>query len=112
MPDFMLLFRGGEAKTKSPEEMQQIVQRYIAWVQQLRTQGKFKAGDELQPNGHIVSSRNGSLTDGPYIETKDAVGGYFLIEASGYDEAVAIAKASPNLENGGTVEVRQISDYS
>ncbi len=112
MPDFMLLFRGGEAKTKSPEEMQQIVQRYITWVKQLRTQGSFKAGDELQPNGRIVRSDHGSLTDGPFIETKDAVGGYFLVEAANYDEAVAIAKASPNLENGGTVEVRQISDYS
>lgn len=112
MPDFMLLFRGGEADSKSPEEMQQIVERYIAWVRELRSQGKFKAGDELQPNGRIISSVKGSISDGPFVETKEAVGGYFLIEAADYNEAVAIAKASPNIANGGTVEVRQISDYS
>lgn len=112
MPDFMLLFRGGEADQKSPAEMQQLVQKYIAWVRELRDKGKFKAGDELQGNGRIVSTEKGKLIDGPFIETKDAVGGYFLIEAANYDEAVAIAKASPNLDNGGWVEVRQISDYT
>ena len=112
MPDFMLLFRGGEADRKSPEEMQQIVQRYIAWVRDLRQKGSYKAGDELQPNGRIVSSDKGRLLDGPFVETKDAIGGYFLIEAANYEEAVAVAKASPNLENGGWVEVRQISDYT
>lgn len=112
MPDFMLLFRGGEADQKSPAEMQQLVQKYIAWVRELRELGKFKAGDELQPNGRVVSAEKGKLIDGPFIETKDAVGGYFLIDAANYDEAVAIAKSSPNLDNGGWVEVRQISDYS
>ena len=112
MPDFMLLFRGGEADRKSPEEMQQIVQKYIAWVRELRQNGSFKAGDELQPNGRIVSADKGRLIDGPFVETKDAVGGYFLIEAANYDAAVAIAKSSPNLANGGWVELRQISDYT
>ena len=112
MPDFMLLFRGGEAESKSPEEMQKIVEKYIAWVRELRTQGKYKAGDELQPNGRIVSSVRGTIVDGPFVETKEAVGGYFLIEAADYNEAVVIAKASPNIANGGSVEIRQVSDYS
>ncbi len=112
MPDFMLLFRGGEAKEKSPEEIQQLVQKYISWVKDLRAAGKFKAGDELRPTGRVVSSNQGKLTDGPFIETKDAIGGYFLIEAADYSEATAIAKSSPNLANGGWVEIRQISDYS
>ncbi|MGB5105887.1 MAG: YciI family protein [Candidatus Zixiibacteriota bacterium] len=110
MPDFMLLFRGGEADHKSPVEMQQIVQKYIARVRGLRESGKYKAGDELPPTGRIVSSGNGRLLDGPFAETKDAVGGYFLIEALNYDEAVAIAGSSRNLANGGSVEIRQISD--
>ncbi len=111
MPEFMFLFRGGEADRKSPEEMQALVQEYIAWVRLLREKGKFKAGDELQGNGRVVSRNGSRVTDGPFVETKDAVGGYFLIEAADYDEAVAIAAQSPNLNNGGWVEVRQISDY-
>lgn len=111
MPEFMLLFRGGEADQKSPEEMQALVQEYIAWVRDLRAQGKFKAGDELQANGRLVTRKGNQITDGPFVETKDAVGGYFLIEAADYGEAVDVAKASPNLKNGGWVEVRQISDY-
>jgi hypothetical protein len=111
MPDFVFLFRGGEADRRSPEEMQRIVERYIAWVRELRAQGKFKAGDELRAEGRIVTRQGGQITDGPFIETKEAVGGYFLIEAADYAEAVAIARRSPNLDNGGAVEVRQISDY-
>ncbi len=111
MPEFMLFFRGGEAENRSPEEVQKLVQRYIEWVRELRAQGKFKAGDELQPNGHVVSKRGAQTIDGPFVETKDAIGGYFLIDAADYAEAIAIAGRSPNLENGGAVEVRQISDY-
>ncbi len=111
MPEFMFLFRGGEADRKSPEEMQSLVQEYISWVRSLRERGKFKAGDELQGNGRVVAKTGNRVTDGPFVETKDAVGGYFLIEAADYEEAVAIAAQSPNLNNGGWVEVRQISDY-
>lgn len=111
MPEFMLLFRGGEAERKSPQEMQALVQRYIVWVRQLRAEGKFKAGDELRPDGRVISKSSTRLTDAPFAESKDAVGGYFLIEAVDYEEAVQIAKSNPNLDNGGWVEVRQISDY-
>ncbi len=111
MSEFMLLFRGGEADRKSPEEMQALVQRYIDWVRDLRAEGKFKAGDELRPDGRIVAKSGTRLTDAPFAESKDAVGGYFLIEAVDYEEAVQIARSSPNLDNGGWVEIRQISDY-
>ncbi len=111
MPDFVFLFRGGDYEEFSPEQLQKEVQDYIAWVKELREQGKFKAGDELQKNGRVVRNQAGKITDGPFAESKEAVGGYFLIEAADYDEAVEIAKGSPNLQHNGWVEVRQVSDY-
>ena len=112
MPEFMLLIRGGDYEEMSPEESQKVVEKFIAWAGKLREAGHFKAGDELQANGRIVAARNGSVTDGPFIETKDAVGGYFLIEAADYDEAVALTRECPNLEYNGSIEIRQISDYT
>lgn len=111
MPDFMFLFGGGDYEGFSPEQLQQEVQEYIAWVKALRSKGIFKAGDELQNTGRIVKNEGGTVTDGPFAESKEAVGGYLLIEADSYDHAVEIAKASPNLKHNGWVEVRQISDY-
>jgi hypothetical protein len=111
MSEFMFLFRGGNYEGFSPEQLQQVVQDYIAWVKELRNKGSYKAGDELQKNGRIVKREAGNNTDGPFVESKEAVGGYFLIEAANYDEAVEIARSSPNLQHDGWVEVRQISDY-
>lgn len=112
MPEFMLLIKGGDYDGMSPEQSQKVVEKFIAWAGKLRQQGRYKAGDELQPNGRIVSASNGAITDGPFTETKDAVGGYFLIEAKDYDEAVAICREAPHFEYNGTIEIRQISDYS
>ena len=112
MPEFMLLLTQGDYNDYSPEQMQQIVQDYIAWAGKLRERGQMKGGDELQPSGRILSSQNGKIVDGPYAETKESIGGYFLIEAKDYDEAVNISKECPGLKHGGTVEVRQISDYT
>lgn len=111
MPNYVYLFRGGDYEDFSPEQLQQVVQEYIGWVKKLREQGIFKAGDELQPSGRVVRREAGKITDGPFAETKEAVGGYFLIEAQSYDEAVEIARSSPNLKNNGWVEIRQVSDY-
>ncbi len=112
MADFMFLFREGNYQALSPEEMQKIVQRYMDWVRRLREAGKFKGGDELRPTGRMLSVQNGKIVDGPFTESKEMVGGYFVIEAADYDEAVTIAKESPGLAYGGAVEVRLISDYT
>ena len=111
MPEFMLLIKQGDFPDYSPEQMQQIVQKYIAWSGKLRERGQMKGGDELQSNGRIVATQNGKIVDGPFTETKESVGGYFLIEAKDYDHAVEITKECPALSHGGSVEVRQISDY-
>lgn len=111
MPDFMLLLQGGDYEDLSPEQMQRVVQQYIDWAAKLRKRGILKGGDELKSSGRVLIGGEGGITDGPFTESKEAVGGYFLIEAADYDAAVEITRECPALQHNGRVEIRQISDY-
>src|SRR5271169_6841125 len=110
--EHMLIFRGTDwCKGLSPEEMQQVVGQWMAWFNRLKDEGKVTAGSPLEPQGKIVSGKNGRLvSDGPFAESKEAIGGYFLLQVESMDEAVAIAKNFPALEYGGAVEVRPVAD--
>jgi hypothetical protein len=82
----------------------------MSWFQQLSAAGTLKAGQPLLDDARIVSGKNGrTVADGPFAESKEAVGGYFLIKADSFDEAVAIAQQCPTLEHGSIVEVRPIA---
>ena len=113
MAKFMLLLHDDPAAfaNVSPEEMQKVVMKYIAWGKRLRERGIHKGSDKLtEEPGRIMRVKNGQVrvTDGPYSETKELLGGYYIIEAGSYDEAVEYARDCPQLEYGGTIEVRQI----
>jgi hypothetical protein len=109
--EYMLIFRGTDwAKGLSPEEMQQVAGQWMAWFKGLMEQGKVIAGNPLEKEGKIVSGKNGRVVaDGPFAESKEAIGGYFLLRVNTIDEAVAIAKDCPGLAYGAQVEVRQVS---
>jgi hypothetical protein len=108
---YLLILRGGGSRRdRSPTEYGRIVQKYIAWVESLRTSGHYKAGEPLEAEAKIVSGKQGSLiTDGPFAESKETVGGYFMITARDLDEAAEIARGCPIFDNDGSVEVRQIA---
>lgn len=109
MPKFMLLIRGGDPDGAiSPEEMQAIIQKYIRWAGRLREAGKLSESEKLSDGGRILSVKNGKIVDGPFTETKEAVGGYFTVEAADYAEACKIARECPVLERDGQVEVRML----
>jgi hypothetical protein len=91
MSNFMFLFRGG-ATPSSPEGMQAQMQKWMNWIQKLRNDGKYIAGDPLQAGGKVVSSQRKIITDGPFAEGKEVVGGYFLIRAENLDQAVEMSK--------------------
>jgi hypothetical protein len=101
-PEYMLIFRGTDwHKGLSPEQMQQIASQWMAWFQGLTAQGKAIAGNPLAPEGKLVSGKNGRVVaDGPFAESKEAIGGYFLLRVGTLDEAVAIAKDCPGLAYG------------
>src|ERR1051326_1207048 len=107
MSNFMFLFRGGETPT-SPEGMQAQMQKWMNWIQRLRDNGKYIAGDPLEGRGKVISSARKIITDGPFAEGKEVVGGYFLIRAESLDEALELSKDCPIFENGGSVEVRPV----
>jgi len=108
--EFLLLFRGTDwSKTLSPEEMQQVAGQWMAWFKGLTDEGKCLGGTPLDKTGKVVSGKNGRVVaDGPFAESKEAVGGYFLLQVDTMDEAVAIAQQCPGLPYGVKVEVRQV----
>jgi hypothetical protein len=109
MSEFLYVYRGGARANASPEQMQQVMQKWIDWMQALAQKGHLKdRGHPLEPQGKLISGAKGSsITDGPYAE-KDLVGGYSLIEARDLAEAAELSKGCPILERGGAVEVRPI----
>jgi len=109
--EFMLLFRGDEwYNGLSAEELQNVMSQCKAWFDRLAEQGKIKAGQPLVREGAIVSGKNGRLvSDGPFAESKEAIGGYLLLLADSLEEAVVIAKGNPTLVYGTTIEVRPVA---
>ncbi len=106
MSEFLYLYRGGEAG-RSPERMQEMMQKWLAWMKELGQKGHIKdQGHPLERTGKLVKGTQKTVTDGPYAETKDIIGGYTLIEAKELDQAVELSKGCPILEVGGLVEVR------
>jgi hypothetical protein len=82
-----------------------------AWIERLTAQGKAKPGRALERRGAIVSGDNGRfVTDGPFAESKEAIGGYLVLNVETIDEAIAIARSSPSLAHGGSIEVRPVAE--
>ena len=110
MKEYLFLFRGN-GMPESPEEAQAHMQRWRQWMEGLSKQGKFVGAQPLDKTGKKVTGSNKVVTDGPFMEGKEMVGGYLICKANTYDEAVEISKGCPLLEfDGGIVEVREIQE--
>jgi hypothetical protein len=107
---YMLLFRGTDLrKGLSPEELQKVSEDWMAWFKRLTEQGKAVARNPLEREGKIVSGQDRNVSDGPFAESKEAIGGYFLLDVATMNEAVAIARECPGLPYGIRVEVRPVA---
>ena len=109
---YMLLFRSDEwYEELSHDEIQKVISQNNAWIEGLTAQGKAKPGHALQRNGVTVSGKNGRVVlDGPFTESKEAIGGFLLLNVETLEEAIAIAKSSPNLAYGTSIEIRPVAD--
>ena len=109
--EYLLLFRGTQwDKNLSPEELQKTTGQFMAWFERLTQQGIAKGGQPLENEGRVVSGKKGrTIADGPFAESKEAIGGYFLLQVTGLDEATKIAKQCPLLDYGLIVEVRPVA---
>ena len=113
MSQFLYLYRATAAARHdamgTPEKAQQSMQRWMQWMRELETRGHLKdRGQPLDVAGKVVRGPAKSVTDGPYTEAKDLIGGFSIVEARDIDEAVALSHGCPILEGGGSVEVRPI----
>lgn len=110
---FLLLFRDapGAYAAMSAEQRQQLMQQWNAWYDGLAAAGKVQHGHPLEGQGRVVSGARGEkITDGPFAESTEGVGGYFFLTVADLDEATAIARGCPSLAHGMTVEVRPVAD--
>jgi hypothetical protein len=104
--EYLLLFRNNAwYQDLAPDVIEESMNQFTAWADELRREGKLKSGGPLEAIGKTLTSTN-VVIDGPFAESKEAVAGFFVIQAGSLEEAVEVAKGCPGLEVGQTVEVR------
>ncbi len=105
----MLLMRGTQwDKNLSPEQLQTELAKFMGWFERLKSEGKCRAGQPLHMTGKVVAKSG--VSDGPFAESKEAVGGYFILTVNTLDEAVAIAQQCPAVKHGIICEVRPVAE--
>lgn len=108
MSEFVFLYRGGDRPT-SPEQGQKVMESWMAWFKDMTAKGHVvDRGQPLERSGKIVQGSNRTVTDGPFAEAKDVVGGYTLIQAADLEAAAVVAKGCPICDSGGYVEIRPV----
>jgi hypothetical protein len=109
MSEFVFLYRGGESG-RSPERIQQSMQKWMAWFKELGQNGHVKdQGQPLERTGKLVKGKQKTVTDGPFAEAKEVIGGYWIIQVRSREEAIEWAKRAP-MSNNEMIEVRQIHE--
>lgn len=114
MPKYMLLLRSditADLGDFTPDDMQKVLEAYEGWAAKLAAQGLLHDGKKLTDEGGVVMIPDGSggvtIKDGPYTETKEVVGGFYLISAESYEHAAELCKGHPNFQFG-SVEIREV----
>ncbi len=105
--EYLVISRGQWDKDASPEEIQAAIDDFYAWLGRMVDAGKMKRGQRLATGGATVS-RKSVVTDGPYGEAKEVIGGYWLILAHSLEEAARIAADNPCMQRGLFYEIRPI----
>jgi hypothetical protein len=111
MKDFLLLFRNDHdtAGQLSPEQMQESMKQWMDWMGGIAAQNKLvDRGNRLRPEGTVIKPGH-VVTDGPFTEIKEVLGGYTVVKADSLAEATELAKGCPILARGGNVEIREIA---
>jgi hypothetical protein len=107
LAEYLVISRGQWDGTLSREEIQNAIDRFYTWLDQLVDEGKMKRGQRLMDEGKTVARKN-VITDGPFGESKEVIGGYWFILARNLEEAAQIARSNPCLECGLFFEIRPI----
>jgi hypothetical protein len=113
MKEYLFLFRGGDHMDlkQSPEKWQAHMQKWMQWMGGLQQNGQLISAQPLDITGKQITGNKKVISDGPFMEGKEMVGGYLMCKANNYDDAVSIAKGCPIFEfDNGKVEVREIQE--
>jgi len=110
MKGFLYLFIGGHDVERTPAEVEDNMKAWMSWMDGLRASGAWVAGHPLEDGGKTIAGTDKKVTDGPFAETKEMVGGFIQLNAVDLDAAVAHAKDCPIYASGGRVEVRPIRE--
>lgn len=116
MKYLLLIYDNEQANTnKSPEDMSKKMDEWFKYADDLQKSGKLLAGEALQPTMTATSVRAGNpaplATDGPFAETKEQLGGFFMVDATDLDDAIEWSGKMPHIADGGTVEIRPIMEF-
>lgn len=113
MKEFMMIFIGADYEELglSPEQLQERMGRWFAWDGKMRNQGIVRSGEALHSTGKSITGPDRIVTDGPFTESKEIIGGYYTITAESYDEVIEIAQDFPDYDLGGTVEIREVMKF-
>lgn len=112
MAKYLFVYRDSaeEQEAPSPEEMQQFLAMWQDWFKKFEG-AILDGGDALLPTGRVLKA-DGVVTDGPYVEAKEILGGYSVVQADDYEAALTIAKECPIAQVGGTIELREFAGYN
>jgi len=108
MEKFMYLFRGGLATEQAENVPKEHMLKWVKWMESLGQKGNLVGGEPLHPGGKQVNGTKKVVTDGPFIEAKELVGGYLIVNAKDINDAVELSKDCPIFEVDGKLEVRPI----
>lgn len=113
MKDFMMIFIGAnyEELGLSPQQLQDRMGKWWAWGNKMEEQGILKGGNALLAQGKRVSGLKRVVSDGPFVESKELVGGYYIVSANSFEEVIEIAQDFPDYDLDGTVEIREVMKF-
>jgi hypothetical protein len=113
MKEFMMIFIGAnyEEIGLSPEQLQERMGRWFAWGDKMQAQGILRGGAALLAKGKRVSGAGRVESDGPFVESKELVGGYYTVAADSFEDVVKVAEDYPDYDLDGTVEIREVMKF-
>lgn len=112
MKEFMFIFIGADYQQLglSPDDIQNLMGKWFAWIDELKAKDLYIEGRPLSPAAKTLRGPSAVVTDGPFAEIKDIVGGYFIVKANSLAEAAELSKDFPDFHLGGSVEVREVME--
>jgi hypothetical protein len=110
--EYLVLLRTNEwYNTLSPQELQNVMSQCKEWFERLDAQGKIKGGQALAREGATIAGKGGRVvSDGPFAESKEAIGGFFVLEAANLQTAITLVQTNPLLAHGTTIDIRPVAE--